>query len=167
MTQPVDSASLSRIIAFLRTGGQFWCNRGIKAVSLRVEVSWSPCERGFNFSAGSHACHPAGRLPREQGWPAWAETPPHRLHPRLLRPSCYHCSLDWLCFSRQPTFHGWGGGEEGANGKKRLWVLRRHPQPWGRWGKGPPSTGELACLVFGCVDCPPICSLWRRRGRVP
>lgn len=54
MTQP-GSASLSQIIAFLGSGGQPDAKRGIKVVSLRVEVSWSKMWVGL---------HPLSRQPR-------------------------------------------------------------------------------------------------------
>lgn len=167
MTQPVDSASLSWIIAFLRTWGPALMQQRHKGGEPEswglVKSMWA----GLQLLSGQ---------PRFPSWGEAAEravltclsrdapsSPPSSASKTSLLPSLSRLAL-LLSAAHLPWM---GSGEEGSNWKKRLWVLWRHPQPWGRWGKGPSSTRELACLISGCVDYPSIYSLWRWRGRVP
>lgn len=99
MTQPVDSASLSWIIAFLRTGSQLWGHRGIK---MRVEGSWSPCECGFNLPVGSFPILPKGRADLPEG----RAPNPYHLHPCLLRPLL--CAMASPLSAAHLPWMGWG-----------------------------------------------------------
>lgn len=128
MTQPVDSASLSWIIAFLRTGGQLWGHRDIKMASLRVEGSWKSV---WVWSTCQWAVFPS--CPRAVLTCLRGELPhPYHLHHCLLRPLLSGMALPLSA----AHLHGWGGVGR-IQLKEMLWMLWKAPQPWGRWVKGP------------------------------
>lgn len=157
MTQPVDSTSLSWIIAFLRTGGQLWGHRGIKMASLGAEGSRSPCECHFTWSVGSFPI-----LPKSSS--AWGESSPTPVTSILVFWDL--CSLEWLCLSQQPTFHGWGWVGRIQLNENAVDALKGTPA-LGKVRQGTSSTKELASLIFDSLACLSICSLWRWRGGVP
>lgn len=161
MTQPADSASLSWASAFLRTGASPDAQRA------KRRWAWEYTSYEINVR-GAATCR-------------WATMLPHPVA-GLSRARCLQCLRRELllaskilqlpslsrtaCLSQQPMFHGRGGGEGIQLRAMAMGAVTVCPA-LGKAVQGTIRHRDLACLLFGCVDRPSICSLWRWRGRVP
>lgn len=159
MTQP-GSASLSQIIAFLGSGGQPDAKRGIKVVSLRVEVSWSKMWVGL---------HPLSRQPRFP-IPRWGcqesalltlpeeSTPSPSASETLLWLLSSFSSMALPFSAAHIPWMGAVGGQ-GPKGGKWLWVVWRPPSPQeggarDHWAQGIlPASSLTLWIVHPSAHC--------------